>query len=92
MKFQHPQMGLDKDKKVVFTAISKRIFYFRKHISKFVLEQDCVPLNPFMNFDYFLDDIVDRDLIREANNVLAKRADELWVFCPISDGVLAEIN
>ena len=85
-------MELNKDKKIVFTAISKRSFYFKMQISKFVLEQGCVPINPFMNFDYFLGDTVDKDLVREANNVLAKRTDELWVFGPISDGVLAEIK
>ncbi len=50
-----------------------------------------VPLNPFMLFDYFLLDSVERDLIREANNSLVLRADELWTFGPISNGVLAEI-
>jgi len=64
---------------------------FKDHIMKFVLEQDCVPLNPFV-FGYFLLDTVPRDLIREANNNLIKRADEVWVFGKISDGVLAEIK
>jgi hypothetical protein len=58
---------------------------------KFVLEQDCVPLNPF-SFGYFLLDTVPRDLIREANNNLIKRADGVWVFGKVSDGVLAEIK
>jgi len=62
------------------------------HISKYVLEQGYVPLNPFMVFDYFLLDTVDRDVVREANNNLVKRADEVWVFGSVSDGVLAEIK
>lgn len=45
-----------------------------------------------MLFDYFLLDALDRDLVREANNNLVKRADEIWVFGQISDGVLAEIK
>ena len=61
-------------------------------ISKYVLEQGKVPLNPFMIFDYFLLDSIERDLIREGNNNLVKRADELWVFGSVSDGVLAEIK
>ena len=81
-----------KDMKLIYPAISKHYFYFRQHISKFVLEQDCVPLNPFMMFEYFMLDTVDRDLIRNANNNLVKKSDELWVFGPISDGVLAEIK
>jgi hypothetical protein len=81
-----------KDMKLVYTAISKHYFYFRQHISKFVLEKNCVPLNPFMIFEYFMLDTVDRDLVRNANNNLVKKADELWVFGPISDGILAEIK
>ena len=78
--------------KLVYTAISKKLFYFRMHISKFVLGKDCVPLNPFMIFEYFMLDTVNRDKIREANNSLVERADELWVFGKVSNGVLAEIK
>ena len=77
---------------LVYPAHSKHNFYFRQHISRYVLEQDCVPLNPFMIFEYFMLDTVDRDLIRNANNNLVRRADQLWVFGEISDGVLAEIK
>lgn len=62
------------------------------HISKFVLEQNAVPLNPFMIFDYFLTDTVNRDVVREANNNIVMKADELWVFGDVSDGVLSEIK
>jgi len=77
---------------LVYPAYSKHNFYFRQHISKYVLEQGYVPLNPFMIFEYFMLDTVDRDLIRNANNNLVRRADQLWVFGEISDGVLAEIK
>ena len=78
--------------KLIYTAISKKLFYFRMHISKFVLEKNDIPLNPFMLFEYFMLDSVERDKIREANNNLVKKADELWGFGPISDGILAEIK
>lgn len=78
--------------KLIFPAISKHYFYFKMHISKFVLDQKCIPLNPFMVFGYFMLDTVDRDTIRNANNNLVKKADELWVFGPVSDGVLDEIR
>ena len=42
-------------------------------------------------FDYFLLDAVERDTVRRANNTLVARADELWVFGSIADGVRAEI-
>ena len=90
-KFDHRAMHLKDDKKVVFTAMSKKLFYMRFLISKFVIEQGAVPINPFTSFDYFMIDSVERDEIRSANNVLVSRSDELWVFGPISDGVLAEI-
>lgn len=61
-------------------------------ISQFVLNQGKVPINPFMSFDYYLADMVERDMIRNANNNLLAIADELWVFGSISDGVMAEIN
>lgn len=81
-----------KKMKLVYPAYSKHYFYFRQHISKFVLEQNCVPLNPFMIFEYFMLDTIERDTVRNANNNLVKRADETWVFGPISDGVLEEIR
>ncbi len=91
-KFEHEALNLKNDKPLVYTAISKHYFFFRTHISKYVIEQNKVPLNPFMLFDYFFLDSVDRDLVREANNNLVKRCDEIWVFGPVSDGVLAEIK
>jgi len=78
--------------KLVYTAFSKKLFYFRMHISKFVLGNDCVPLNPFMIHEYFMLDTIDRDKIRKSNNALVERTDELWVFGQVSDGVLAEIK
>lgn len=62
------------------------------HISKFVLKNNYIPLNPFMIFEYFMLDTIERDKIREANNALVEKADELWVFGEVSNGVLAEIK
>jgi len=77
--------------KLIYPAFSKKLFYFRAHISKFVLEQNGVPLNPFMIHEYFLLDTVDRDKIRESNNTLVERSDELWTFGEVSNGVASEI-
>ncbi|MBN2025928.1 MAG: hypothetical protein JW854_04140 [Actinobacteria bacterium] len=79
------------DLKVVFTAMSKKLFYFREHISVFAFAQGVIPINPFMQFSYFLLDRVDRNEIRDANNRLIERVDELWVFGDISDGMIPEI-
>ena len=91
MDFSHEALSLKGDAKLVYTAMSKHYFYYRMHISKYVLEEGKVPLNPFMLFDYFLLDTVDKDTVRNANNSIVLRADEVWVFGPISNGVLAEI-
>lgn len=77
--------------KIIFTSYSKRNFYFRAEVSQFVLSTGHTPINPYMNFDYNLSGVVDKSLIRVANNSLIQHADELWVFGEISDGVLAEI-
>lgn len=78
--------------KFVYTALSKKLFYFRLHISKFVLDNKCVPLNPFMIHEYFMLDTVDRGKIKRSNDILVKRSDELWCFGQISNGVRHEIN
>lgn len=90
-KFNHSALNLKGNMGLVYTAMSKHLFYYRMHISKFVLKQGKVPLNPFMVFDYFLLDTIERDAVRKANNSLVFRADEIWVFGNISNGVLSEI-
>lgn len=87
----HIKVSDTKEKKVVFTAQSKQYFYCRDAVCEFVLRQGCIPVNPFRIFGYFLGDRVDRDLIRNGNNEMIRRCDELWVFGNVSDGVLFEI-
>ena len=90
--FQHAAENLQEEKTIVFTAQSCKNFHQRMHICRFVFENGAVPLNPFNAYGYYLYDLVDRDLVRNANNNLLMRCDELWVFGEISDGVLAEIR
>ena len=90
--FSHEALNLQQTKPLVYTAMSKHLFYFKQHISKFVLEQGWVPLNPFMLFDYFFLDTIDRDIVREANNNVVFKSDEIWIFGPVSNWVLAEIQ
>lgn len=90
-EFSHEALDHQKEKPLIYTAMSKHVFYYRTFISAYVLENGGVPLNPFMIFDYFLSDLVDRNLVREGNNNIVMRADELWVFGDVSNGVLAEI-
>ncbi len=87
------QIGFEK-KDVIYTAYSKKLFFAKSIISLEVLKQDKVPINPFMNFDYFLSqqDEQTKQVIRHANNSLVLKADKIWVIGEISDGVLAEIQ
>lgn len=85
-------MGKLYDKKLVYPAASKHLFYYRMFISKYLIEQGVVPLNPFMIYDYFMLDTVDRDEVRNGNNTIVTRCDEVWVFGAVSNGVLAEVN
>lgn len=89
--FEHRALDLEGNLPLVYPAMSKHLFYMREHISRHVLENGGVPLNPFMIFNYFLGDTVDRDLIRRGNNSLVATSSELWMYGPISDGALAEI-
>ena len=77
---------------VIFSAMSKRNFFLREHIIKFILEKGHTPSSAFMMYSYFLLDTVDRKALISANNELIRRSDEVWVFGPISDGVVEEIR
>lgn len=85
-------MAKTTEKKVVFAAMSKRNFFLREHVVKFVLKQGYTPTCAFMMYSYFLLDTVERKALISANNDLVRRSDELWVFGEISDGVQAEID
>jgi hypothetical protein len=78
---------------LVYTAQSKQFYYCRDSVCEFVLRRGAVPLHPFRAFGYFLDDRVDRDVVRTANDVVVRRVDEIWVFGEaLADGVLHEIE
>jgi len=77
---------------IVFVAFSKRNFFWRDHIVKYVLESGKVPVCAFVMFDYFLADTLPRDVLIDANNDLIRRSDELWVFGEVSNGVKMEID
>ena len=87
----HIKVSPTQSRKVVFAAQSKQSFYCRNAVCEYIFNHDCIPVNPFRIFGYFLDDRVDRQLVRNGNNEMISRCDELWVFGQISDGVLFEI-
>ena len=85
-------MNLTDQKKIVYTAQSKKYFFARMLICKYVLENDAVPINPFNVWGYFLYELTDRNLVRRGNNNIIRISDEVWIFGPIADGVLFEIE
>ena len=79
-------------KKLIYIAMSNRNFYWRMQVSKLVLDEGYVPLNPFMLFDYYLLHTVPKQLVREAINNLLARCDEVWVFGTMSLGVEVQVG
>src|SRR3989344_2918521 len=90
--FTMPQKPLKNYQRVIFAAMSKRNFYLREHIIKFVLQNGLTPTCAFMMYSYFLLDTVERKSLIAANNSLIRKCDELWVFGQVSDGVAEEIK
>lgn len=85
-------MDLHEKKELIYTAYSKHFYYAKMLISSYVLNNDSIPLNPFSNWCYYMDDMVDRKYVKRANNNLIMTSNQVWVFGPISDGVLEEIR
>src|SRR3979411_1315305 len=79
-------------KKLIYVAMSNRNFYWRMHLSKLVLDEVYVPVNPFRRFDYYLLRTVPKQLVREAINNLLARCDEGWVFGTMSLGVKVQLG
>ena len=79
-------------KRLVYVAMSNKVFYWRAHIQKFILDSGMVPISPFMLFDYYLLHTVPKNVVREAMNNLLARCDEAWVFGHISLGVKVQIG
>jgi hypothetical protein len=86
------EQTLRNPKKLIYVAMSNRNFYWRMHVTKFVLDEGMVPLNPFMMFDYYLMHTVDKDVVRTAINNLIARCDEVWVFGRMSLGVKVQVG
>ena len=89
---EQAERALRRPKKLIYTAIANRNFYWRAHITKFVLDEGHVPICPFMLFDYYLLHTVPKDTVREAFNNLIVRCDEMWVFGNMSLGVKVQLG
>lgn len=89
---EQAERALRRPKRLVYCALSNRNFFWRQHITKFVLDEGHVPICPFMLFDYYLLHTVPKETVREAFNNLIVRCDEMWVFGNMSLGVKVQVG
>ncbi len=89
---EQAERTLRRPKPLVYVAMSNRNFYWRQQLTKFVLDENRVPVAPFMLFDYYLMHTVPKDLVREALNNLIARCDEVWVFGGLSLGLKVQVG
>lgn len=89
---EQAERALRRPKRLAYCAIANRYFFWRQHITKFVLDEGAVPICPFMLFDYYLLHTVPKETVREACNNLIVKCDEMWVFGPMSLGVKVQVG
>jgi hypothetical protein len=89
---EQAERALRRPKQLIYCALSNRHFFWRQHITKFVLDEGHVPIVPFMLFDYYLLHTVPKEVVREACNNLIVRSDQMWVFGHMSLGVKVQIG
>ena len=77
--------------RTIYTSHSKHNYYAKQIVSAYVLKRGFIPLNPFMNWDFYLDSLVGRNLIHEADARLIEMSDEIWQFGEISNGCYYEL-
>src|SRR4029077_17735855 len=89
---EQAERALRRPRQLVYVGMSNRNFYWRQHVTKFVLDEGFVPITPFMLFDYYLLHTVPKETIREAFNNLIVRCDQMWIFGNMSLGVKVQIG
>jgi hypothetical protein len=89
---EQAERALRRPKHLVYVAMANRNFFWRAHITKFVLDEGHVPITPFMLFDYYLLHTVPKETVREAFNNLIVRCDQMWVFGYMSLGVKVQMG
>lgn len=89
---EQAELTLRRPKQLIYCALSNRYFFWRQHITKFVLDEGHVPVVPFMLFDYYLLHTVPKETVRVACNNLIMRSDQMWVFGNLSLGVKVQIG
>lgn len=83
--------GKRNHRKMVYVTHSRSWFYAREAVTQFAVQQEVAPINPFMNYGFYLNGIADRDEVTECCHQMIRTADELWVFGPVSEAILTDI-
>lgn len=91
MKRLRIKAGKRNTRKMVYATHSKSWFYAKEVVIQFAVKQGVAAVNPFMNYGFYLNEMVKKDEIVECCHQLIRTADELWVFGPVSEAILTDI-
>lgn len=91
MKRLRIKAGKRNTRKMVYVTHSKSWFYAKEVVVQFAVKQGVAAVNPFMNYGFYLNEMVKKDEIVECCHQLIRTADELWVFGPVSEAILTDI-
>ena len=91
MKKLRIKSGKRTERELVYVTQSKSWFYAREAVMKFAIDRGVAPINPYMNYGFYLSGAVDRDEITECNHQMVRAASALWVFGPVSEAILTDI-
>ena len=79
------------ERKLVYVTHSRSWFYARETVMKYAISQGVVPVNPFMNYGYYLNSEADKEPVVECCHELLRSASELWIFGPVSEAILTDL-
>ncbi|MDO5410460.1 MAG: hypothetical protein Q4F21_08410 [Lachnospiraceae bacterium] len=83
--------GKQTTRKLVYVTHSKSWFYAREAVMEFAVKQGAAAVNPFMNYGFYLNGAVKKDVVTECCHQLIRTVEELWVFGPVSEAILTDI-
>lgn len=91
MKKLRIKSGKRTERELVYVTQSKAWFYAREAVMKFAIDRGVAPINPYMNYGFYLNGAVERDEITECSHQMVRAASALWVFGPVSEAILTDI-
>ncbi|MBI4020165.1 MAG: hypothetical protein HY367_02435 [Candidatus Aenigmarchaeota archaeon] len=87
----HEKLGLG-EKRTVYVLMSKNTNQSKAHITKFVIDQGCIPSYPAMIADYSHYAKEHMDTKNVASDAILMRCNEVWVFGDADDHMREEIK